>query len=206
MPTAVGFAVEAHEQAAMEYGGLLTLGPHHSTLLTHQDEDETIELEIVFDDLLEEHEARRLAAEIYARIREATQLPAVEPPPITTVHQFGMAIDRASDFITEAEDLLEQHRYEMAVCAMHTVCEIVIYETVRHALIAGDPARMVVSPTPKTRWSLMDRFGRMLFFAATGRRPWDDDWWTRYEAHVTRRNKAVHRGVPITQFRGRRVA
>jgi hypothetical protein len=197
MPIAVTFEIPRHEAAAVEWGAMKIVGPRAHVLYSDS-ESGVYELELRIDDSSDLNAARAAGETIYRDIRSASALPEAASVP-TGVFRYGESIEPISDFVDDAEDMFDQHRYELCVVAAQTVCEVIARTVVEE--IAAGPRRLdfAVSPTGVKGWSLMQDATRLLFFAATGQRPWGEAWWGAYSAHVTRRNNVAHKGAKVTR-------
>jgi hypothetical protein len=195
MPTAVSFFLAEQEKGAAEYGAMLVMGARNYSVLVDED---GAELELTFDETLEAREAATQAVQAYRSIRIRASLPPLEPPPITGIYSFNVATDRGSEFINDAEEMFDQHRYELCVVAAQTACEISAREAVEHAATTKPVHPLAISPKRITRWSLRDPSGRQLYFAATGLKRWESGWWSAYQAHVELRSNIVHKGAGVT--------
>jgi hypothetical protein len=56
-----------------------------------------------------------------------------------------------------------------------------------------------LAPELPRSWSLMDPLGLRIFEALLGVKPTSAPGWKKYQAHVVRRNRIVHRGSSISE-------
>ena len=70
-------------------------------------------------------------------------------------------------------------------------------EAVEHAATTQTAHPLAISPQRINRWSLRDYSGRQLYFAATGLKPWESEWWSAYQTHVELRNNITHKGARV---------
>jgi hypothetical protein len=201
VPINVGFSIEHHEAAAIEYAATRVVGPRqHMVLFDPVSEDISLELEL--EDANDLDVARAKAESLYKKIREVAGLPEA-PPALTGAYRFGVVEDPASVFINEAEDMFEERRHELAVLAAQTACEVAARTAVERLVQGPSAQRVPLGSGYLNRWSLTDPASMMLFHAATGSRAWDEKWWSKYKAHVTRRNNVAHKGAGVTRDEAR---
>jgi hypothetical protein len=211
MAVEVLFEVEAYEIGALELAARHIVGRRRYEVLLKRVENgwdtDSIELELLLDDPPQNpHDfpdedlaiAHAEAIALYEQIRADASLP---PAPAIVVGLSRVSISEAPEsvFVTDAEELFDEQRFELVVVAAQIACEVVVRHAMDQLFEADGRERMLVKPSKVAQWSLRQTPARLLFFAATGRDPHDCDWWAQYAGHVTRRNNIVHQGVRVTR-------
>ena len=198
MPIAVTLSLSRDEVGAVEYGATRIVGPRAAMVIVDTDSGEA-ELELRLDDAADIESARAQGVALWEEIRNAGSL-SPAPAVVTGVFRFSESVDRASEFIDDAEEMFDQHRYELAIVAAQTACEVVARSAVDRLHEGPRQDRFAISPRRFRRWSLRDPAGQLLFHAATGMRIQRDFLkWGDYNAHVERRNNVVHQGAQVTR-------
>ena len=198
MPVMISFAIAREEAVALEAEARRKVGPHD----THvgYDEDGDYELVLMLRDVDEIDVGRRRGIGIWNEI-VGNALMSPRDPTIIGVSRYSMAEPPEYRFFKDAQDFLEEHRYEMAVVAAHIACEVVartLAEQLDTARADHLPVRLGAFHWP--RWSMSSDPGlQFLFHAATGVRVEDFDQWDAYRKHVKLRNKIVHQGSVATR-------
>ena len=196
--SAVRFALEASESAAVDWGAKRVLGPRGFAI--YFDQEGNYELEIDFEGSLEAQEARDRAIAAYRAIRETADIPLVEPE-ITGFVPYTLApVHPSNDFIEDAEDFFNERHFRYTVIAAQIACEAEI-RTALEAVVTQESgalgSRLLDILRPRS-WSLLDAATQRAFSNA-GHAVTEEAWWSTYRAHVERRNNITHRSADVTE-------
>jgi hypothetical protein len=192
------FLIEDHEWAALDYAGARVVGPHDYMVVRPWHEGEgpsTVHIDVGADS---PDAAARRATELYREMRRVAQLPPDAARVITVARVAGVT-PVADKFTIEAEDMLEQRRYGLAVVAAQVHCEMHTREAITAAAARRGGTLSALSPEMVRSWALMDSLGPRIFEALIGVRVSSAECWSDYKAHVARRNAVVHRGTAISE-------
>lgn len=193
----VEFVIAEEETAALDWAALRIVGPRGYDIgpgLMNADLNTTLHLDVIAT----EEDARTVATEIYARIRELGRLPAAPDPQISLVALVaGVPVD-ADEHIFEAQRFRDEQRFELAVIEAQIHCEMQVRYFME--LVAANHSNVVLALVRNRRtWSLLDQPGQQLFTILLDRRPAEFPQWNEYRLHVNRRNDVAHRGVRVTR-------
>jgi hypothetical protein len=195
----VEIVIGHQERAAIEYAGMQAVGPHHFMVVRPAEggvSPSTVHIDVPAGGA---EDAMTQALATYATMRQLAQLQADPLPTVLTVARIAGVPHTWDRYIFEAEDMMDQRRFELAVVA----AQIHVEMYTRHALDqvakrAGTKLAEVALTLPRT-WSLTDQVGATLFGALTGVMPSEAGCWEAYRTHVYRRNAVVHQGSGVTE-------
>lgn len=199
---AVAFVIGDHDVAGMEYAGPRVVGPHdYMVILPWPEGSDPPTVQIDVRAPTPEVAADR-ASELYRQMRAEAQLAQSKPHVVTVGRVAGVPVE--SDlFIFEAQHLVDQQRFGIAVIAAQIHCEMHVRESMlRLAARDGGAVALRLVETHRS-WSLTDSAGPHLFAVLAGVRPSTAGCWEAYRAHVARRNQVVHRGARVTEIEAR---
>jgi hypothetical protein len=102
-------------------------------------------------------------------------------------------------FLSEAESLIGDERYEMAVVASQIHLEIQVRVLIEAAIEAGSEKTLAIILRERPAWSPHDRIVEAILDSLLGVRVKDYPGWGDYMAHVKRRRAVVHGGQAIDE-------
>lgn len=98
----------------------------------------------------------------------------------------------------DAETLMDEERYDLAVLRLQTCIEVLAVEAIAGAL-RGAVGRERGDAVAKVTKAAMTGVTGPILEALIGHRPDGTAWWEDYKAHLTRRNRIAHAGAQITR-------
>ncbi len=206
----VEFVISDDEIPAFDYAGPRIVGPLNFILYSAPVNSDwepipggepKVELYV---DATDPDDARMQAERLYAAMRKEGGLPPQPEPRFVGVYINAGADPPWLQHFDEAADMIEQRRYELAVIAAQTACEVVIGEAIESAVDAPEGSLAQMAIDGARSWSLRDTRARKIFAATLGKTPTQEEWWRDYRDHLDRRNNIVHKGAKVSEASARR--
>jgi hypothetical protein len=188
---AVEFVISRNEEPAIEYAGPRALGPYGYSVIDWDDRF-VVTIDVRADSA---ERAESKATALYHRLRKVAKLEADPDPQRGMTMIIAGELHPADLFILEAEELADQQRFELAVIAAQTHCEMWISREVRAVASTRGLGALIDG---QANWSLMGGHAPRVFEALLGVRPNSAECWIDYKEHVQRRNRCVHQGTKVT--------
>lgn len=194
----VEIALRSDERVAIDYAGPRVVGPERYVIIRPWEDEEqatTVSIDVTAPSA---GAAEERALRLYQEMRALAELAPDRAPKVMTVARIAGRPRPWDRYIFAAVEMMRQGQYALAVIAAQIHCEMFV----RHALTSiaqHDGSRVALATSDLLRsCSLMDRDGPQIFEALLGVGPKSAPCWTQYSDHVSRRNRVVHHGAPVT--------